>query len=824
MKIAVITEALNIRSGSRAPINLAIALSKLKNEVTVLSLSKNSILSLKKDLENQGLKVTLFGQPKLISTFKLIRTLLALKPDVISFHATLTFLIASRLTNIPIVKTYYGTQLDAYLENVFPGKITAFDKIANYALNFIVIFVDRLQLLLADKTVAISSYCANQVKLLFGKKIDYIYLGSNLIDGGSYKNQRVGEFILSVSRFTPYKGFHKLIEACRKLPLIIVGSEEKKRYFRYLLSIKGKSHQLKINVNDSELAALYQKCVFLASFDNYPFFGMPILEAATFSKPAIALNRGAISELIMNKETGYVAQNEQEFTKLAKKLYTNTKLVKKLGAHAKAYAQNFTWEKTATSYLKIFKSINRSPNIPLGLILTILGGVFIRILFVNQHDFWFDEAFSYFIARNDLPEIIMASLSDNTPPLYYILLHFWLKLGTTPLAMRLLSLIFGTLLIPLIYYLAKKIFDTKTGIFSAQIMAFSPLFIYFSQEARMYSMLTFLTLASVYFFYIFYQESKNLRSLILFTICLSLSIYTQYIASLLLIPFNLLILNSKKPTQIKYFSCAQLAILILVFPLLLMYLKFTHPAVYSTKAYMAIPATFASFVTASTGIIALRNYFQNLLVLAIVTIAIVFFGLIFLKATLKFKDKNNQTILIFFWASILTLSAVSLVLPIFSVRSTIILAPFFYLLVANPLGESKPIFRFLALSLLIIINIALLTDSNLKGPSFLKAAEMIPQEVTIAHISILTYYPFRFYEPSKNNILVGTNPLSETTKMIIGGKNPTINSLPDTFYLVEIENGQDPKEITRINHILANNYLAKTVSYQQGLTLKLLSK
>ena len=56
---------------------------------------------------------------------------------------------------------------------------------------------------------------------------------------------------------------------------------------------------------------------------------------------------------------------------------------------------------------------------------------------------WRDEAFSYFMARENLMNIVLTTARDNNPPLYYILLHFWMKIfGSTEIALRSLSVIF----------------------------------------------------------------------------------------------------------------------------------------------------------------------------------------------------------------------------------------------------------------------------------------------------------------------------------------------------------------------------------------------
>src|SRR6218665_1653730 len=72
--------------------------------------------------------------------------------------------------------------------------------------------------------------------------------------------------------------------------------------------------------------------------------------------------------------------------------------------------------------------------------------VFLTITIINapRASIWFDEAFSVYIAQFNFWDIARYTASDVHPPLYYWLLKIWSSLfGTTELAYRSLSILFG---------------------------------------------------------------------------------------------------------------------------------------------------------------------------------------------------------------------------------------------------------------------------------------------------------------------------------------------------------------------------------------------
>lgn len=132
------------------------------------------------------------------------------------------------------------------------------------------------------------------------------------------------------------------------------------------------------------------------------------------------------------------------------------------------------------------------------LVLVTLLALGLRLYRLDGQSLWYDEAFSVYLARMDLAEITARTAADIQPPLYYYLLHGWIQLfGDSELSVRSLSVLFGVLTVPLIYALARNLFRWRqAGLLAALLLAVSPLHLWYSQEARMYTLLTFLGVLS----------------------------------------------------------------------------------------------------------------------------------------------------------------------------------------------------------------------------------------------------------------------------------------------------------------------------------------
>ncbi|HEY3129880.1 MAG TPA: glycosyltransferase family 39 protein [Acidobacteriota bacterium] len=120
-------------------------------------------------------------------------------------------------------------------------------------------------------------------------------------------------------------------------------------------------------------------------------------------------------------------------------------------------------------------------------------------------------------------------VNDNHPPFYFILLGLWLNLfGMTEFSARMLSVLINLITLPVVYLLAWQIFkDRKVSLVACLIFGFSPYLVYFSQEARMYSLLLLLSSLSMLFF-LKIQERADWRSYAAFVLFSILGIYTHY--------------------------------------------------------------------------------------------------------------------------------------------------------------------------------------------------------------------------------------------------------------------------------------------------------
>jgi len=133
------------------------------------------------------------------------------------------------------------------------------------------------------------------------------------------------------------------------------------------------------------------------------------------------------------------------------------------------------------------------------LLLIVLLAFLLRLYRLDHQSLWYDEGFSVYLAGMSLGEITARTASDIHPPLYYYLLHLWLgPFGDSEFVLRFFSLIFGLLTVPLIHALGRRLLGTASGLLAALLLAISPLYLWYSQEARMYTLVTFLCLLSSY--------------------------------------------------------------------------------------------------------------------------------------------------------------------------------------------------------------------------------------------------------------------------------------------------------------------------------------
>ncbi len=128
-------------------------------------------------------------------------------------------------------------------------------------------------------------------------------------------------------------------------------------------------------------------------------------------------------------------------------------------------------------------------------ILVIATGL--RVWKLGELSFWYDEVVTMRVARAPTPDALIGRLvqTDATrAPLHPLLLQGWIRLfGPTEASARALSVLCGLLTVGLVWWIGRLVFEASTGLWAAWLAALSPLLVYYSREARMYSCLVAVT-------------------------------------------------------------------------------------------------------------------------------------------------------------------------------------------------------------------------------------------------------------------------------------------------------------------------------------------
>jgi mannosyltransferase len=121
-------------------------------------------------------------------------------------------------------------------------------------------------------------------------------------------------------------------------------------------------------------------------------------------------------------------------------------------------------------------------------------------------------------------------ISESTPPLYYMLAWAWSKaFGLGPVGLRSLSALFGVMTIPVAFLIGRELAGRRAGLITAALVAFNPMLIWYSQEARAYALLILLCAASLLFFLRFRRSGERV-DLALWSLCSVLALASHYFA------------------------------------------------------------------------------------------------------------------------------------------------------------------------------------------------------------------------------------------------------------------------------------------------------
>ncbi|HTT91727.1 MAG TPA: glycosyltransferase family 39 protein, partial [Acidimicrobiales bacterium] len=120
--------------------------------------------------------------------------------------------------------------------------------------------------------------------------------------------------------------------------------------------------------------------------------------------------------------------------------------------------------------------------------LVVIAGVVGR--FLAPSGLWLDEALSVDIAKLPLQQVPGALVQDGSPPLYYLILHYWMVVfGQSDFAVRALSGVISTATLPFLWAAGERAGGRRAAWAALLLGASSPWAIYYATDTRMYSLM-----------------------------------------------------------------------------------------------------------------------------------------------------------------------------------------------------------------------------------------------------------------------------------------------------------------------------------------------
>ena len=227
------------------------------------------------------------------------------------------------------------------------------------------------------------------------------------------------------------------------------------------------------------------------------------------------------------------------------------------------------------------------------LFLIFVTGAILRLKGITFQSLWFDELMSvtWSAPKLSFAKIISIYQHDPHPPLFPLLLHYWMCLfGYTDWAARLLTALIGCGSVYSIYLLGKESFNRQTGLIASLIIALNYFNLYYSHEVRSYILLFLLTTLS-YTFLLKLLREQTKKHMVFYSVITALMLYTHYFGLVTLIAQAIFLLfylifgkGTSRPNLLKYFSLSGILIVVLYSPWIPTMLKMMKKSSHWTKA------------------------------------------------------------------------------------------------------------------------------------------------------------------------------------------------------------------------------------------------
>lgn len=356
------------------------------------------------------------------------------------------------------------------------------------------------------------------------------------------------------------------------------------------------------------------------------------------------------------------------------------------------------------------------PNRKTTILVILLVGLVLRLISLNQ-SLWLDEAINVIAARDRSLVDLLTNymIGDFHPPLFHFILWILFKfLPVWEVTTRLPSVIFGVLTILFTFLIGEKItknkhIEIKIPSLAALLLSTSALHIYYSQEARMYSLAAFTSTLAIYLLLSLKENPVTINKL-LYLFSLVLMLLSDYQTWLL---FPLLLLLSP--------IISSLGVL-LTLPWWPIMARQIEQGLKTAQAFPAWEAVVGKLTIKSLLLVPVKflvgrtSIENNLLYASVLLIPVMTVGILLYYA---FREKLRITRIVQGWL-LLPLAMGVLVafkIPIFSYFRFLFILPAFFLLIAKGLSRI-PVFKQRYLAIILIATNLISSGAYLFLPRF----------------------------------------------------------------------------------------------------------
>jgi mannosyltransferase len=174
----------------------------------------------------------------------------------------------------------------------------------------------------------------------------------------------------------------------------------------------------------------------------------------------------------------------------------------------------------------------------------LLCGAILRLYGLGEESLWLDEALINQRISCDYRTLLTDWDSQRQGPLYPVIEKTWCDLvGNGEIQLRFTAVIFGIIAIFMIYRFGKELLGKETGLLAAFFAAINPFLIYFSQEARPYTLFILCSMASIQYFVRMLRGNSSNRDRLLFIFFSVCALYSHPYGPFLVLTYIFMLLG-----------------------------------------------------------------------------------------------------------------------------------------------------------------------------------------------------------------------------------------------------------------------------------------